>query len=134
MKKNPSDKGKRKKSSKKSAPQRAAKLEPELKLDHKNIEDKLLKYVLNKEHELGKDKAKYFESIGYTAENWKELAVQLKFDPKKATKRAETDFGQPYEQKITIDLPDGKRTRIIVTGWMHLKGTKVIRLTTITPN
>lgn len=134
MQKDPSDKGKRKKSHKKSALPRAEKIAPELKLDHQNIKDKLLKYVLNPEHEIGKDKAKYFKSIGYTAENWKDLADQLKFDPEKATKRPETEFGQPYEQKITIELPDGKRTRIIVTGWMHLKGTKVIRLTTITPN
>ena len=69
----------------------------------KSVEEKLDKYLLNMNHEVGKAKAKWFkQALGFTKKNSKGLADQIKFDPKKAVQTAVTEHGVKYNQLINI--------------------------------
>jgi len=117
----------------KSSPSKPVKAD-KLVVNAKSIKDKLLKYALNPEHDVGKHKAAYFASIGFTSENWEELAEQLLFDPDEAEVTEENEYGVLYNQVIEVVLPDKKRTRRIKTAWINDVGTNQIRLTTCYPD
>lgn len=99
-----------------------------------SINEKLLKYVLNRNHPKGKFKAKYFASIGFTHTNWAELGDQLIFDSQTSVKTQETEFGVKYTQVIEIELPNSRGRRNVVTCWINLHGTNEVRLVTCYPD
>jgi len=103
-------------------------------INQEKLEEKLTKYLLNPDHAVGKFKAKYFKNLGYTLENWKDLASELKFDIEKAEKEEITRFGaQPYTQNIKINSADGKSSSIIKTGWELKEGMSEIDFITAYP-
>lgn len=95
---------------------------------------KLSGYALNKEHlQGGRDKAIAFErALGYTGDNAEELeqAVLRELSRWKATRRAPTPYGQPFEVSMLLKGPNGKRAKV-KTGWIIDGGTDVPRLTTM---
>lgn len=97
------------------------------------MESKLLNYLLDLKHKDGGPKAKFFQQIGYTKTNWKDLLKQLIFDPVTAVQRPSNEHGFNYSLDIEITSANGKRKYWIVTGWFRPKGRKKMNLTTAYP-
>jgi hypothetical protein len=73
---------------------------------NESVNDKLRRYLLDPNHPVGGDKAKWFrKALGFTQENLDDLAKQVKFDPAKAVATELTQHGQKYEQVIEILVP-----------------------------
>lgn len=110
----------------------ASDLIPNLK--NANIpEAKITGYALNKDHPKGKDKAIAFEkSLGYNVNNKDELLRQVSEGLKryKCSKRAATQYGEPYEVAMIIKGANGKYAKV-KTGWIINHGSDTPRLTTI---
>lgn len=82
-------------------------------------EDKVCDYLLNPKHPVGGTKAAWFASLGYTLENWQDLASDL-------LRLAQTrdhflakpsPFGIKYEVTGEIGRP-GHRAADVVTVWI----------------
>lgn len=95
-----------------------------------SVTDKLQRYLLNPEHSVGGPKAKWFEqALGYTRENMSQLAKQIVFDPNKARATELTQYGQKYEQIISITGANGKVIDVPFVWIKNLDG--VVRLVTV---
>jgi hypothetical protein len=102
-------------------------------LSRASVYDKLNRYLLNPEHELGGQKAKWFEkALGFSKKNMTELAEQIVFDPTKAVETEATQYGIKYNQKILIKGANGKNIEI-VTAWIKTYSDNVVKLVTATP-
>ncbi|MBN1961756.1 MAG: hypothetical protein JW841_12500 [Deltaproteobacteria bacterium] len=74
-----------------------------------SVIDKLKRYLLNPEHPVGKEKARWFEqALGYTQNNMNALAKQIIFDENKAQITSTTEHGVKYNQVITINGANGR--------------------------
>lgn len=74
-----------------------------------SVDDKLAKYLLNKDHPVGGSKAKWFdEALGFGQENVNDLAKQIVFNEKSAVKGALTQYGQKFDQIIPITGANGR--------------------------
>jgi RHS repeat-associated protein len=98
-----------------------------------SVHKKLNDYVLNKEHPGdGATKAKWFESaLGFTKENMGDLVKQILFDESKAVKTVATEFGQKYNQTISIKGANGKSIDVVF-GFIKNEDN-VVRMTTAIP-
>jgi hypothetical protein len=97
-----------------------------------SVIDKLSQYLLNLDHLEGASKAKWFEqALGFTKENMAELAKQIIFDPTKANPTDLTQYGQKFEQVISITGANGKVIDVIFVWIRNLDG--VVRLVTSIP-
>lgn len=97
-----------------------------------SVDDKLDRYLLNKDHPVGGSKAKWFESaLGFNKNNAKGLADQIKFDPKKATKSATTEHGTKYNQLIPVKGANGKTIEVNFAWIKNNDG--IIKLVTAIP-
>ena len=81
--------------------------------------EKLSKYLLSETHAVGRTKARYFRSIGYTAENADDLADALAMIAKSNKPRQEiaSDFGTKYVIVGELDSPIGTTVQIC-TVWV----------------
>ena len=79
-----------------------------------SVKSKLTKYLLNPNHPGGASKAKWFkEALGFTTENWRSLAKQIVFDPKKAVSKGNPKgFGEIFEQMIEIVGANGRKIEV----------------------
>ena len=92
-----------------------------------SVGDKLKRYLLNLEHPVGGDKAKWFrDALGFTQANLNELAEQIKFDPLTAVQTTVTEHGTKYNQVIDILGANGKRIPVTFAWIKNRDG--VIRL------
>ncbi len=95
---------------------------------------KVRDYLLSREHPVGRFKAVFFESLGYSAERW----LQLEADLRRLASAAEailgerTKYGQKYEVRGTLDGPSGRRA-FVVTAWIIRWGEDVPRFVTAFP-
>jgi len=97
-----------------------------------SVDKKLTTYLLEKEHPVGGSKAEWFDSaLGFNKANSNELAKQIVFDPAKAVKTAETQFGVKYDQVVPITGANG-RTIDVKFGWIK-NNDGVVRLVTAIP-
>lgn len=81
---------------------------------------KLTDYLLNPDHPKGGSKAVAFRDVlGYTRENAQELsaALQAGLGQWKATARAATKYGRPYEVRMLMTGPNGRQATV-KTGWI----------------
>ena len=81
---------------------------------------KLTDYLLNPDHPKGGSKAVAFRDVlGYTRENAQELAAALQagLGQWKATARAATKYGRPYEVRMLLTGPNGRQATV-KTGWI----------------
>ncbi len=114
---------------------RAAVSRGNLGTDDDSVKVKLLNYLLNEKHETGKEKAAYFKSLGFTKENWEELAIFLKFDKDLASSCEKNEWGQKYIQVIQINFDNMSKTRKLIAIWIHLKENREdkVKLVTLYP-
>lgn len=103
-------------------------------LEYADIPDaKISGYALNKTHPIGKNKAIAFEKyLGYNVSNKEELLQEVYEGLKryKCSKRAVTQYGQPYEVAMVVKGANGKYAKV-KTGWIVDKDSNIPRLTTI---
>jgi hypothetical protein len=103
-----------------------------LSLSRQSVDDKLLRYLLNPDHEVGGPKAKWFEqALGFTRENAPDLGRQIVFDESKAVETGATQFGTKYNQVIPIVGANGK-TIDVTFAWIR-NNDGVVRLVTAIP-
>ncbi len=104
------------------------------KYDLANIPDaKISGYALNMEHPVGKHKAIAFQNVlGYTVDNQEDLIRQIRYGLSRyrASERATTKYGQPFEVKMLILGANG-RYAPVKTGWQIDNGSDIPKLTTI---
>jgi hypothetical protein len=103
-----------------------------LRLSQQSVDDKLWRYLLNPDHEVGGPKAKWFEqALGFNRENAPDLARQIVFDQSKAAETAVSQFGTKYNQVIPIVGANGK-TIDVTFAWIR-GNDGVVRLVTAIP-
>ncbi|MBW1676657.1 MAG: hypothetical protein JRF30_05435 [Deltaproteobacteria bacterium] len=97
-------------------------------------EPKLSKYVLSETHAVGKAKAKYFRSLGYTEANANELADALLMIAKSegGSKKVTTPYGTKYIVEGELVTPSGTTARIR-TVWVVEPHDKRPRFVTAYP-
>ncbi len=97
-------------------------------------EPKLSKYVLSETHAVGKAKAKYFRSLGYTQANANELADALLMIAKSegVSKKVTTPYGTKYIVEGELVTPSGTTARIR-TVWVVEPHDKRPRFVTAYP-
>ena len=82
-------------------------------------ESKLIDYLLSETHAVGKAKAKYFRSLGYTKTNADQLKRDILMIAKsyEITQKFETNFGLKYTIEGRLRTPNGSIARI-TTVWV----------------
>ncbi|PZR05251.1 MAG: hypothetical protein DI539_25090 [Flavobacterium psychrophilum] len=102
-------------------------------LSSASVTDKLTRYILNFDHAVGKEKARWFKgALGYTLENMDDLAKQIVFNSKKAVQTEITQHGVKFNQVISIKGANGK-TIDVTFGWIKNNSDGVVRLVTAIP-
>lgn len=96
--------------------------------------EKLRDYLLSPSHPVGRFKAAFFSSLGYTQEDWKQFEADLRRQHlvKDAVLCRETSYGRKYEIHGKIRRPAGK-TREVVSVWITLVDEEVPRFVTAYP-
>ncbi|WP_374090193.1 DUF6883 domain-containing protein [Methylomicrobium lacus] len=95
--------------------------------------EKLQDYVLPSSHPVGKFKAAFFQSLGYTAENWQRMEADIRSLLENDAKTGElTEYGQKFEVRGQIVSPS-LRTVEFVTAWIVLKNENIPRYITAYP-
>ncbi|HXS84231.1 MAG TPA: hypothetical protein VN741_01155 [Mycobacterium sp.] len=104
----------------------------EIRLSQESVIDKLWRYLLDREHDVGGPKADWFErALGFTRQNLADLAKQIVFDPNKAWETGVTQFGTKYNEIISVTGANGKTIEIL-TGW--IRGSDgIVKLVTAVP-
>ena len=95
-------------------------------------EEKLVKYLLNPEHPVGKHKARVFESaLGFNINNYSELNNQMleKFNEAELKYTKEDEYGKRYEQVMNIHGVNGRDVDVL-TVWIKDNNSKKYRLIT----
>ncbi len=95
---------------------------------------KVRDYLLSLEHPIGRFKAAFFGSLGYSRDSWQALQGEFKrlALSDDASTGAPSDFGQKFEVRATIEGPSGRRAAVVVV-WIILKGEQVPRFVTAFP-
>lgn len=95
---------------------------------------KVRDYLLSASHPIGRFKAAFFRSMGYSAVEWQRLhddllALAASGD---AVPSEATPFGQKYEVRGILHGPSGQE-EALVTVWIILAGERAPRLVTAHP-
>jgi len=96
--------------------------------------EKLYGYLLSPSHPVGRFKAAFFATLGYTQENWPQFEADLRQQhlTKDAMPRQRTLHGRKYEIRGIIKGPGGQ-TGAVVSIWILLANEKVPRFVTAYP-
>jgi hypothetical protein len=80
---------------------------------------KITKYLLNPAHPIGRSKAQFFGSFGFSSANWMDLKKALVDHPKRnaVTDHIRTPYGEKYVVSCSLVAPDG-RNPCIVSVWI----------------
>jgi hypothetical protein len=95
---------------------------------------KVRDYLLSLEHPVGRFKAVFFASLGYTRDQWQRLQQYLLQLRQSGTveQGPQSAFGQKYEVRGILQGPSGGRAEI-VTVWIVLNGEQSPRFVTAFP-
>jgi hypothetical protein len=95
---------------------------------------KILDYLLDDTHPLGRAKAAFFARFGFDRATWQKLAESLHDHPERNSVAAtiSTAFGTKYLVRCRFATPDG-RDPCILTVWMVEDGLQEARLVTAYP-
>ena len=95
---------------------------------------KIRDYLLSSFHPVGKHKAVFFRSLGYSQRRWDVLARDLRHHARshEAVPGRRSFQGRKYEVRGSLDGPSG-RTAQVVSVWIVLKGEEVPRFITAFP-
>ena len=98
-------------------------------------EAKVRDYLLSREHPIGRAKARFFESLGYTRREWPVLQAGLLAlaATGDAVPGAASTFGQLYVVRGILRGP-AKRAAPVATVWMVRSGADVPRFVTAYPS
>ncbi len=96
--------------------------------------DKIVEYLLNREHRYGGSKARFFAEFGFAIVAWETLAEALCAHGQShdVARWRETGFGPRYEVEGELVTPDGRRPRVR-SVWQVDKGEIAPRLITAYP-
>jgi hypothetical protein len=95
--------------------------------------EKIDGYLLSNTHLVGRHKASFFRSLGYTQDEWQTLERDLRaFAAHDARPTIETLYGKKYEVRGSITGPNGRTARI-VTAWIVHSGEDYPRFITAHP-
>jgi hypothetical protein len=96
--------------------------------------EKIVEYLLNPAHQYGASKASFFTRLGFSNENWEELAKALCEHGRlhQIVAVHETGFGPRYVVESEIETPSGRRS-CVRTIWQFDKGAVAPRLITAYP-
>lgn len=96
-------------------------------------QQKLCDYLLNPQHPVGKAKAAWFESLGYTVANWQRLADDLRELARNCDNVIvhPSPYGVKYIAEGQIGIPPC-RPGLVVTVWI-IEGNSLPRLVTAYP-
>ena len=103
--------------------------------EHAIVEERKLRdYVLSRIHPIGRFKAGFFASLGFSAENWADLASELKSLALEgqASPAPPTSYGQKFVVFGTLIGTSGQSADV-VTVWIVLKDDDTPRLVTVYP-
>lgn len=96
--------------------------------------EKLRDYILSPSHPVGKFKAVFFESLGYTQENWQNFEEEIRnlIANNEASAVEQNEYGQKFEVKGIIN---GYRNNssLIKTVWIILNDEENPRFITAYP-
>ena len=95
---------------------------------------KLREYLLSDSHPVGRFKARYFRSVGFSAAHWQALEASLRALATEASaeKTGSTDFGQKYMISGILTASSGT-TSEVVTVWIIHFGDDRPHLVTVYP-
>ena len=96
-------------------------------------EEKICEYLLNAAHPIGGSKAVWFESLGYSVENWRLLADDLRrvaAGCEQFVAKA-SPFGVKFETVGEISIPPHRPGRVLAV-WI-VEGNSLPRLITAYP-
>jgi Domain of unknown function (DUF6883) len=95
---------------------------------------KLHGYLLSRTHSVGRFKAPFFESLGYSAAEWRRLEADLRAQhlPQEATASETTPYGQKYEIRAPLVGP-AERSAGVVSVWIIRTAENVPRFVTAYP-
>ena len=97
-------------------------------------EAKVVNYLLSARHSGGRAKARFLESFGFRAQDWRALrdAVLAHATANDITASHETRFGTRYEIDGPLPTPDGRAPIVRVVWFVELQ-ENVPRLVTLVP-
>jgi hypothetical protein len=95
---------------------------------------KLSGYLLSRSHPVGRYKAPFFESLGYTSEGWRRLESDLREQhlTQDAFAGRPTRYGQKFEVWATLTGPSGRPAEV-VSVWVVLHGEEIPKFVTAFP-
>jgi len=95
---------------------------------------KLHAYLLSHSHPIGRFKAPFFLSLGYSSENWRQLEADLRSQhlSQDATADERTPYGRKYAIRATLIGPSG-RSAEVVSVWVVRTGETFARFVTAYP-
>jgi hypothetical protein len=95
--------------------------------------EKIKDYLLSSSHPVGRFKAVFFNSFGYSLNSWEQLSNDIHFIlQNEAEIKEKSEFGQKYEVKGKIS-GSLKKTAHITTVWIILKNEDYPRFVTAYP-
>ena len=97
--------------------------------------EKVRDYLLSPSHPVGRFKARFFASLGYSTDRWEVLAADLKAlaADGDAVEGEASAYGQKFEVRGRITGPDG-RVADLVSVWIVLTGACAPKLITAFPS
>ncbi len=97
-------------------------------------EAKIVRYLLDLTHPVGRSKARFFLSFGFTPENWQEMAAALKAHAAthEVTSTEASDHGTRYVVEGEMSTPD-KRNPGVRAVWYIEKEQEIPRFITAYP-
>ena len=95
--------------------------------------EKVRDYLLSDRHPVGRFKARFFRSLGYSAENWDQLAADLhRVSQSQEARQVESPYGQKFSIVALIAGPNG-RSASVVTIWIVGSGSSIPKFVTAYP-
>ncbi len=95
--------------------------------------EKIQDYLLSQSHPIGRFKAQFFRSLGYSSDTWELIEAEIRgLLGNEAQEGGETEYGNKYEIRGEISGRTGRKEEI-VTAWIVLKGEDFPRFITAYP-
>lgn len=95
--------------------------------------EKIRGYLLSPNHPVGRYKAAYFRSLGYSQENWQDLETDIRrLVALDATLMEVSEYGEKYTIRGILAAPHGKPASTI-TVWIVRRGEDFPRFVTAYP-
>jgi hypothetical protein len=97
-------------------------------------QNKLHGYLLSRDHPIGRFKATFFVTLGYSSDGWRELEADLRAQhlSQDATREEQTRYGQKYTIRATLVGPSS-RSAEVVSVWVVRTGEELPRFLTAYP-